>query len=188
MIEWFNFHAFTRAVTPKVRLGICLQRYDCNGACRLVTTSGATILITWHVVKFMQIIWISVTRRRDLWVPDLPLELQWLDSKIDNGDDSPQNNQHEVLIWRCRIASKRISIRKGRRPYDRFIFVVGIPIAVARSQWPSSACGCVLDESCEVPCCPHKYVFLSEVWLPRYSLNTCLANIVTGKLCLCNMG
>ena len=47
------------------------QRY--NGACRQRAIGGATVLIHWHVVKSLKLIWRSGTRRWNLQMSDLQM-------------------------------------------------------------------------------------------------------------------
>ena len=48
-------------------------RGDVNWACRLAAIAGATILVPCHVVKSLQLIWRSGTRRWNLRVPNLQM-------------------------------------------------------------------------------------------------------------------
>ena len=45
----------------------------CNRVCHLAAIAGAVILIPWHIVKSLQLIWRSGTRRFHLRVPDLQM-------------------------------------------------------------------------------------------------------------------
>ena len=53
-----------------------------NRTCRLAAIAGVTILVPYYVVKSLQLIWRSGTRRFHLWVPDLQMNCsdlaEWL--------------------------------------------------------------------------------------------------------------
>ena len=74
-------------------VNLFLPSVYCNGACRLAAVVRATILVPCHVVKSLQLIWRSGTRRWNLRVPDLQMRCSDLTQRVCQ-DRSPCNDRH----------------------------------------------------------------------------------------------
>ena len=107
--EWHNF-----ASLPSCRESVI----NPVGHVHLVAIAGTTILVPCHVVKTLQLIRRSGTRRWNLRVPDLQMSYSDLTLKIGHQDSSPSNGCNgQMPCWLRILTSMAGKIKSSVVPW-----------------------------------------------------------------------